>query len=502
MDRVQVVWLKKDLRVSDHRPLAEAAARGPVVALFLYEDELIAADDFSGRHLRFLNDCLRSLQGDLQSLGLSLLLRRGNAVEVLRELHRKTRFTHLWSHEETGNGLSYRRDLDVADWCRSENVDWTEIPQTGVIRRLRNRDGWAASWNRRMSEPLTATPKQFSSALPPFAPRFLDESEFGLTEPSDLDLQRGGRSEALSIQGSFLEVRGTHYRREMSSPVTAPESCSRMSPYFTFGCLSIREAYQVARDHRKTLQAMKQAGEKVTPGWMGSLQSYLGRLRWHCHFMQKLEDEPEIEFRNFSRTFDGLREDDWNESHYQAWCAGQTGYPLVDAVMRCLAQTGWINFRMRAMVMSFASYHLWLHWRRTSLHLARVFTDYEPGIHYSQAQMQSGVTGINTVRIYSPIKQAQDQDPRGEFIRRWVPELEGVPDDLLAEPHRMTTMEQSLFGCVIGADYPAPIVDHATAYQSARQRIHAARSTGSARTEARRVQRKHGSRKQPTRAWR
>jgi deoxyribodipyrimidine photo-lyase len=200
-----------------------------------------------------------------------------------------------------------------------------------------------------------------------------------------------------------------------------------------------------------------------------------------------------------NRGFDGLREDEFDETRFQAWREGQTGYPMVDACMRALHQTGWINFRMRAMLVSFAAYHLWLHWRRPAVHLAKMFLDYEPGIHYSQFQMQSGVTGINTVRIYSPIKQATDQDPDGQFIRRYVPELEGVPAEKIAEPHKMTGMEQSMYGCVIGKDYPRPIVDHRSAYAEAKSRIYAAKRSPRVRQIAAEVYRKHGSRKQPMR---
>jgi len=150
-------------------------------------------------------------------------------------------------------------------------------------------------------------------------------------------------------------------------------------------------------------------------------------------------------------------------------------------------------------VVSFASYHLWLHWRKPAQHLARMFTDYEPGIHYSQTQMQSGTTGINTVRVYSPIKQVKDHDPKGEFIKRWVPELASVPETYLAEPHTMPQMLQDHFGCRIGKDYPAPIVDHKTEYKRSRDRIYAVRRRGEAREEARRIVKKHGSRSQPSR---
>ena len=229
------------------------------------------------------------------------------------------------------------------------------------------------------------------------------------------------------------------------------------------------------------------------------MASFNKRLHWNGHFIQRLELQPELEFTNMSRTMDGLREDDFNEDYFTAWCEGQTGYPMVDACMRYLRAHRWINFRMRAMLTSFASYHLWLDWRRTSVFLARQFTDYEPGIHYSQIQMQSGTTGINSVRIYSPIKQALDHDPEGIFIRRWVPELASVPTEHVVEPHKMTAAEQDRYGCIIGTDYPAPLVDHKEAVKDAKSRVYAFRRKDGARSEAKQVYERHGSRKRPRR---
>ncbi len=167
---------------------------------------------------------------------------------------------------------------------------------------------------------------------------------------------------------------------------------------------------------------------------------------------------------------------------------------MVDASIRALELGGWINFRMRAMLMSFASYHLWLDWRPTSIELARLFLDYEPGIHYPQAQMQSGTTGINTLRIYSPAKQALDHDPTGAFIRRYVPELEPVPDEYLAEPHLMPPLLAKMIGFEIGRDYPEPIVDHRAAYRHARDRMDSVVQSEEGRQEARRVLLKHAGR--------
>lgn len=175
-----------------------------------------------------------------------------------------------------------------------------------------------------------------------------------------------------------------------------------------------------------------------------------------------------------------------NDAYLTAWQQGQTGYPMVDACMRSLIATGWLNFRMRAMLMSFASYHLWLHWRLPALHLARQFTDYEPGIHYAQAQMQSGTTGINTIRIYNPIKQSLDQDPNGVFIKRWVPELRDVPIGFIHQPWHFPDKMNG---------YPLPIVDEKAARQAASAKLYALRKPRQHALAAQRIVDKHGSRK-------
>ena len=289
----------------------------------------------------------------------------------------------------------------------------------------------------------------------------------------------------------------------MASPLTGFEGCSRLSVHLAFGALSIREVHH-ALEHRQD-ELLATPRRDRAPRWVASMNSFRARLRWHCHFMQKLESEPAIEFRNMHRSYDGLRTEDhrdWSEEEhvrFLAWREGRTGYPFVDACMRCLSATGWMNFRMRAMLVSFASHHLWLHWRQTGLHLARLFLDYEPGIHWSQMQMQSGASGINTLRIYNPIKQGQDQDPSGAFIRRWVPELASLDDSTIHEPRKRGDAQGSLFApAAETGDYPAPIVDHVTAYRYARDRLHRVRQSIEARAESRRVYEKHGSRKGPS----
>ena len=471
---MEVVWFKRDLRISDHAPLYEAAKRGPVLPLYIVEPQLWAQPDQSRRHFDFLSDCVSDLQAALTALGQPLIIRVGEAVDVLAELHKQHTITRLWSHQETGNGWSYGRDRAVKAWVNSQGLRWHEARQHGVHRGTHHRDGWAKFWHDEIDRPQIAAP----AALTPLA---LDSAawpsaqQLGLADDDCPGRQKGGRAEALSLLGGFLTERGRHYRRDMSSPLTGEWACSRLSPHFAFGTLSMREALHAAQARSR---------EPMDKFWRGSLKAFESRLRWHCHFIQKLEDEPQIEFRNMHASYDGLREDDFDAARFAAWAEGRTGFPFIDACMRSLRATGWLNFRMRAMLMSFASYHLWLHWRQTAVFLAQQFTDYEPGIHYSQAQMQSGTTGINTMRIYNPVKQSHDQDPDGVFLRHWVPEIAHLPNHLIHSP----------WAAPERGDYPLPIVDEQRARKIAADKLSALRKTGAHRRLAGDVVARHASR--------
>jgi len=480
-----LVWFKRDLRVHDHAPLAAAQSHPDALGLFIIEPEWLCSPECDSSHVDFALGCLLELRAALALRGMPLLVRVGSAVEVLEKLHAEVGFSHVLSHEETGTGWSYQRDLNVAAWCRSQRVLWQEFTQTGVVRRLRSRSGWAKRWQSRMDAPLHVLSDSFNAAVSVAQPDLPTLASLGFA-PHGKTLQTAGEKAAQQTLQSFLQSRGHNYRKAISSPLSAEDGCSRLSPHLAFGTLSMRTV------HQATEAAIASTNDR---GLAYALRGFAGRLRWHCHFMQKLEDEPGIEFNNFARACDGLREDDFNQEHFAAWCAGQTGYPMVDACMRSLKATGWLNFRMRAMLVSFSSYHLWLHWREPGLFLARQFLDFEPGMRWSQMQMQSGTTGINTLRMYSPTKQAQDQDPEGIFIRRWVPELARVPLPYLAKPWTMDISVQRMAGCIIGADYPAPIVDDKVALKLAKDRLYGLRQTSAARTEASGVHARHGSRK-------
>ena len=479
---INIVWFKRDLRTFDHAALFHGLKEGQILPLYIIEPQLWSLPDMSYRHYQFLMESLKDLQQDLQKVGLSLIIKVGDAVGVLETLRSRYNVCQIFSHQETWNGWTYERDKRVKKWAKNQGVTWQEFTQNGVVRCLKDRDGWATRWYSHMKKPLLEIKGHF---------RLIQEPSDPMPKAEDLSLisdncqfrQLGGRDEALNLLESFLMTRGEGYTKEMSSPVSAFDSCSRLSPHLAFGTLSMREVFQAANKRAMQLRSLS-ASERGR--WPSAIRSFSGRLRWHCHFIQKLEDEPAIEFQNMHTAYDQLRQETFNEAYFKAWQEGKTGYPMIDACMRALTANGWLNFRMRAMLMSFASYHLWLHWRRPALHLARLFTDYEPGIHYSQVQMQSGTTGINSIRIYNPIKQGIDQDPDGVFIRRWIPELKNMSDDCIHTPwERPDLME----------DYVMPIVDEKEARQAAASALYGLRKNTSHREQSRQIVKKHGSRK-------
>jgi deoxyribodipyrimidine photo-lyase len=478
-----LLWFKRDLRVRDNPALHLAAARGgPVLPLYIVEPEGWAQPDASARQYRFVAESLAALRADLAVIGAPLVVRVGEAADVLEALCARFGIREIVSAEETGNAWSYARDRAVAARARARGITWTEVPHLGVVRRLKGRDGWAARRERAMRQPQPDAPDALKGFdLDPGA--IPEARELGLAFDPCPGRQRGGRPEAEALLASFLETRGRTYRRAMSSPLEGEAACSRLSPHLAWGTISGREAAQAAA-------ARKAEAKGTREGWGASMRSFEARLAWRDHFMQKLEDEPAIETRCLHPAYEGLRPRGSDAARLAAWKTGETGIPFVDACMRYLDHGGWLNFRMRAMLVAVASYHLWLDWRDTGPHLARMFTDYEPGIHWPQMQMQSGTTGMNTVRIYNPMKQGQDQDPDGVFTRKWVPELAEVPDAFLQAPWGWEGAAR-----ILGKRYPEPIVDVAAAARGARDRVWAVRRGGAFRAEAARIVEKHASRK-------
>ncbi len=482
---IQVVWFKRDLRTQDHRPLFEAAARGPVLPLYVVEPEYWRLPDTSARQWVAVRSALVELSSRLSQLGAPLIVRTGTVTEVLAKIHAAVGIGRVLAHEETGNLWTFERDIAVRAFCRRQGVPFVEFSQTGVIRGSGARDRWATHFARFVQRASTPEPARLEPVPTARIAAIPTAAELGLRDAGCVHPQSGTRASALDLLDSFLGGRGADYRRGMSSPLSAERCCSRLSVALATGAVCVGEVLRrvyVAQEHLSSLAPPHR------PVPVTALVSLVARLHWRGHFIQKLESEPEVERRSFHPVHEqsraAMRHD---ESVLAAWATGHTGIPFVDACMRSLRATGWLNFRMRAMVQSFASHHLALDWRASGEKLAQLFTDYEPGIHWPQVQMQSGQTGINTPRIYNPIKQGLDHDPDGVFTRRWVPELADVPLTVLHTPWLAGR------GDVNG--YPAPIVDPAAAARAAKMRLSALRQTAGYRDAARDVYRKHGSRK-------
>lgn len=477
---INLVVFKRDLRIYDHAPLRAAMTDNiPVLGVYLFEPEYWKLPDVSANHFSFICDSLKELSRSLHEIGVPFEVHTSEALPFLRLLHKRLGINAVFSHEETGNAWTFARDKSVRALLKDEGIKYIEFPTGGVIRGLTNRNNWQQLHKERINAPNVQTVKRTKISEKPL--NLPSRDQLGLSSPS-IKVQRGGRRCAVELIKSFKRERIKNYQKAMSSPITAEIFCSRLSSHLAYGTVSIKEIYQsVSKD--------------INLPWSAK-NAFISRLCWHCHFIQKLESAPEIEFENMHKGFDQLdRIQSKGDNKFLAWKEGKTGYPLVDACMRYLKLHGWINFRMRAMLVSFACYDLWLDWRLIAPFLAQQFTDYEPGIHYSQIQMQAGTTGINIPRIYCPTKQAKDQDPKGEFIRKYVPELSQVSDMYIHMPWLMTEEIASQANLKLGKTYPLPIVDHRKAVQEARRRIAIVRSSPDFKNKAHEIYQRLGSRK-------
>ena len=448
-ESIAVVWLKRDLRLGDNESIYRALESGQrVLLLYVFENLLLNDVHYSERHFNFIKQSLIDLNERLQPFNTEVLSVVSDISSAFNQIQSVYRVENVFSHVETGLLVTYNRDKEFKRYCRNNFIQWIESKNNGVERGLVNRDNWFENWENYMYE------TQFE--FKPSAQQFVSIQEIeqlhdlltsmSLVTNTDKHFQHGGTTYAWKYARSFFESRHKNYMFDISKPEDSRTSCSRLSPYIAWGNVSIRQVFQ------KALELKQQSSEKRHLG------AFISRLRWQAHFIQKFEMEHTMEEASVNKGYHKLKKKISLE-YQKAWEEGQTGFPLVDASMRCLIETGYVNFRMRAMLVSFFTHILWQPWQNASAHLSRQFLDFEPGIHFPQLQMQAGETGINNLRIYNPTVNGLKHDTEATFIRKWVPELAELPTAFVHEPYLLTELEQQLFNFKLGKDYPFPIVD-------------------------------------------
>ena len=515
-----VYWLKRDFRLIDNPALTAALGEHDrVFPLFIFEPSARAAPETSALHLHAQADAYNGLARAIHEAGGQLALATEEVVPLLGRLHAAKPITHLVSHQETGVSRTYARDLAVADWCAAHGVVWTEHLQAAVFRGSVDRDKRHADWNAFMDTPALPVPAGLErlripeeyrprlahdgplpASIAPVAPPrdkwVPDPTLLGEKEPGEWSAARLGipltdaqhhyvqpvneRAAGVTLR-SFMRERAVNYSKGMSSPNTAFYHCSRLSVHFAWGTMTVRTAYQTVKAE---VERLKEVGDAPAKTMARNLRSFLSRLHWHDHFTQRLETEVEMEHRPLNPNFYTLKLAN-DPVLLEAWLTGATGYPMVDACIRCMATTGYINFRMRAMLTSVAAHMLHLDFRSIDKPMARLYTDYEPGIHLAQLQMQSGMVGINTLRTYSPEKQFLDHDPEAEFVHRWVSELR----DFTAKEIAKRDLTEGL------GTYPPAVVDRTPQVKAYKQLVNDLKYAEGAEAINQAVFAKHGSRK-------
>jgi deoxyribodipyrimidine photo-lyase len=459
-----VVWHRRNLRTTDHGALTHATREyDTVLPLFVFDPAFYGPDGLAcDTRIQFLHESLESLERLYAAIGGTLSYAHEEALSVLSRLTDAGWDVVATADPTARYGLA--RDKEAAERCGVTFID-----TDGLVRgRENSREGWSdhiEEWFESAPRRCRPTEASFASLSESVTTEEI-ESAYDVA-PAKSAIPTGGRKQAVEHLKAFVDSIES-YPGNISAPADARTGTSQLSPYLRFGSLSVREVYQYVTAH-----APERAGREM----------FISRLYWNKHYHQKLADWHGWTTEAVNPAMQGVRAETHDPELVEAWKHGQTGFPLVDASMRCLVETGWLNFRMRAMCASFFADLLQQPWKLGADFFHYHLVDSDPAINYTQWQSQAGTVGTNLMRVYNPIKQVRDNDPDGEFITQYVPELEPLPAEYLDRPEKTPLHVQQQCGVVIGEQYPYPIVEYEAARQRAMDRYEQLKPTALAALE-------------------
>jgi deoxyribodipyrimidine photo-lyase len=441
---MKILYHRRDLRTLDNKAL-EVTAQETVPVYIIDHDEWSHQLSLDARK-EFVLESLKDLNQQYIKLGTKLTFFHGDPLEILSNL------------KAEGHEIVFNKDSNhfFQEKEKALRKEFTPVNGKAVIYRESGRPEWANHANHwfesnqyQRPESIQENNLEGNTSIKEIREKYEIRSEkesFG----------KGGSFEARKRLEDFIE-KIDDYSGCISSPSKAESSTSHLSPYIRYGCISPRQVYQRVKERTDSRNNER------------SVEMFKDRIFWQQHFNQKIEDNPELFEKAINPVYQDLHREDRDEEKIEAWKKGLTGYPLVDASMRALVETGWLNFRMRAMCASFFSYILKQWWKTGADFFYKHLIDADVAINYYQWQMQSGLIGVHANRIYNPTKQVRENDPDGKFIRKYVPELENVPDEFIDQPWKMPERVQRESGVIIGEDYPEPIVEYEREARKARE---------------------------------
>jgi deoxyribodipyrimidine photo-lyase len=488
-----IYWHKRDMRLLDNPALSFALNKSqelnqPFLPIMGLETNLIIDPKTSYEFSEFQQfgylSAMLPLYQNYQHFGVNPVLFHDSILDILNQIQDLCAIKVLVTHQEHGTDGTFTRDKSVNEFCKKHNIDWYQIAPSGVIRNLKDRNFRMKVVKEYINGKIIPIPDFTNVEQTDLAKNLNSQQTF--TELSSLkesigstyNLQESSEKQGLAILESFAVDRAKGYRGGISSPNKALTSGSRLSQFLSYGSLSLRYINQYYWTKIKSTE-----DSKLKAGMLASMQ----RMNWREHFIQRLETDCAMPTHSINPDFDTIQYTHDLEL-FEKYKTGTTGEVLIDACIRCLNATGFINFRMRAMIVSYGVFGPDLDWRELGKFLATTFLDYEPGIHWSQIQMQAGITGINTIRVYSPHKQLLDQDPDCIFVRRWIAELEGLTNEQILDYPNLELSE------LTDGKYPNPVVDFKSTSKLNKAKTFSAKKSSTKET-AQKVFVKHGSRK-------